>query len=123
MRVVVSGHDIEDIAAGTAETASKGAELRSWSPKLGSCAILFNVNARAQKLLDEVLELPAEDRDAFAAKLLEKLDAPPDTRTDEEWAVELERRAAEALDPNWRGRSWDEVRAEVERSLRVPRGG
>ena len=70
-----------------------------------------------------MLELPAEDRDAFAAKLLEKLDAPPDTRTDEEWAVELERRAAEAFDPGWRGRSWDEVRAEVERSLRVPRGG
>lgn len=83
----------------------------------------FNVNARAKKLLDEMLELPAEDRDAFAAKLLEKLDAPPDTRTDEEWAAELERRALEALDPNWRGRSWDEVRAEVERSLRVPRGG
>jgi putative addiction module component (TIGR02574 family) len=81
------------------------------------------VNARVQKLFDEVLELPAEDREAFAAKLLEKLDAPPDTRTDEEWAVELERRAAEALDPNWRGRSWGEVRAEVERSLRVRRGG
>jgi putative addiction module component (TIGR02574 family) len=81
------------------------------------------VNARAQKLLDEVLELPDEERDAFAAKLLERLDAPPDTRTGEEWAVELERRAAEALAPSWRGRSWDEVRAEVERSLRVPRGG
>ncbi len=70
-----------------------------------------------------MLELPAEDRDAFAAKLLEKLDALPDTRTDEGWAVELERRAAETLAPNWRGRSWDEVRAEVERSLRVRRGG
>ncbi|NOU26775.1 MAG: addiction module protein [Polyangiaceae bacterium] len=88
------------------------------------------MNARAKQLLDEVLDLPAEDRDAFAAKLLEKLDAPPDTRSDQEWAVELERRAAEARDrvpasgdPSWRGHSWDEVRAEVERSLRVPRGG
>ncbi|NOU26982.1 MAG: addiction module protein [Polyangiaceae bacterium] len=81
------------------------------------------MNARAKQLLDEVLDLPAEDRDAFAAKLLEKLDAPPDTRSDKEWAVELERRAAEARDPSWRGHSWDEVRTEVERSLRVPRGG
>ncbi|MBS2019609.1 MAG: addiction module protein [Deltaproteobacteria bacterium] len=96
------------------------------SPRLARSRILrylFDVNARAQKLLDEVLELPAEERDAFAAKLLERLDAPPDMRSDEEWAAELERRAAEALDPNWRGRSWDEVRAEVERSMRAPRGG
>ncbi len=81
------------------------------------------MNARAKQLLDEVLDLPAEDRDAFAAKLLEKLDAPPDTRSDQEWAVELERRAAEADHPSWRGHTWDEVRAVVERSLRVPRGG
>ncbi len=52
-----------------------------------------------------------------------KLDAPPATRTDEEWVVELERRAAEASDPKWCGRSFDEVRAEVERSLRAQRGG
>lgn len=83
----------------------------------------LRVNARAQKLLDEVLELPIEDRDAFAAELLEKLAAPLDTRTDEEWAVELDRRADQALDPGWRGRSGEDVRAEVERSLRVPRGG
>lgn len=26
-------------------------------------------------------------------------------------------------DPSWRGLTWDEVRAEIERSLRVPRDG
>ncbi len=52
------------------------------------------------------------DHDHLGVFLLEKLDAPPDTRTDEGWAVELERRAAEALDPNWCGRSWDEVRSQ-----------
>lgn len=91
---------------------------RAWILRYG-----LRVNARAKKLLAEVLELPAEDRDAFAAKLLAELDAPPATRTDEEWAAELERRAGEVRDPNWCGLTWDEVRAEVERSLRVPRGG
>ena len=78
---------------------------------------------RAKQLLDEVLDLPAEEREAFAAKLLETLDAAPDARTDAEWAAELERRVAETLDPNWKGRTWDEVRAEVERTLRASRGG
>ncbi|HSO39375.1 MAG TPA: addiction module protein [Labilithrix sp.] len=80
------------------------------------------MNARSKQLLDEVLELPTEERDAFAAKLLEKLDAAPDSRTDAEWAAEIERRSSEALDPNWQGRSWEQVRAEVERSLRASRG-
>jgi putative addiction module component (TIGR02574 family) len=79
------------------------------------------VNARTQKLLDEVLNLPADERDAFAAQLLAQLDAPQDSRTDETWAVELERRATEATRPEWRGRTWDEVRAEVESSLKVNR--
>lgn len=80
------------------------------------------MNARAKQLLDEVLELPPEEQDAFAAKLLEKLEAAPDARTDEEWAKEIDRRAAEALDPAWRGRTWEEVRAAAEQSLRTSRG-
>jgi putative addiction module component (TIGR02574 family) len=80
------------------------------------------VNARAKQLLDEVLELPPEERDAFAAKLLEKLEAAPDQRTDEEWAKEIDRRSAEALDPAWRGRTWEEVRAAAEKRVRTSRG-
>lgn len=80
------------------------------------------MNARARRLLDEVLELPAEERDSFAAKLLENLEAPPDTRTDAEWAAEIDRRAREALEPDWKGHSWEEVRADVERRLRDTRG-
>jgi putative addiction module component (TIGR02574 family) len=80
------------------------------------------VNGRAKKLLDEVLELPPEERAAFAAKLLETLEAAPDERTDEEWAREIDRRSAEALDPAWRGRTWEEVRAAAEKRLRTSRG-
>jgi putative addiction module component (TIGR02574 family) len=82
----------------------------------------WRVNVRAKRLLDEVLELPVEERHAFAAKLLENLEAPPDTRTDAEWAAEIDRRAREAAEPGWKGHSWEEVRAEVERSLRASRG-
>lgn len=79
------------------------------------------MNSRTKRLFDEVLELPAEERDALAAKLLENLEAPPDTRTDAEWAAEIERRAREAVKPDWTGQSWEEVRADVERSLRDSR--
>ena len=68
-----------------------------------------------------VLGLPVEERHAFAAQLLENLEAPPDTRTDAEWAAEIDRRAREAVNPDWKGHSWEEVRADVERSLRDSR--
>ena len=80
------------------------------------------MNARSKRLLDEVLELPTEERNAFAAELLENIEAPPDTRSGAEWAAEIDRRAKEALDPNWKGHSWEEVRADVQRSLRDSRG-
>lgn len=86
------------------------------------CAGLKPMNARTKELLEEVLDLPAEERDAFAAKLLETLEAAPDTRTDEEWAKEIERRADEALDPAWQGRSWEETRDAAEQRLRASRG-
>lgn len=54
--------------------------------------------------------------------LLDQLDAAPDSRSDAEWAAEIPRRSAEALDPNWTGRSWEDVRAEIERGLRASRG-
>jgi putative addiction module component (TIGR02574 family) len=80
------------------------------------------VNARAKQLLDEVLELSTEERDAFTAELLRSLDAPPDSRTDRDWAVEIDRRAAEALRDDWRGHTWDEVRAAAEERIRRSRG-
>lgn len=81
------------------------------------------MNARAKQLLDEVLELPPEEREAFAAKILASLDEEQDARTDEEWEAEISRRAAEAQAPEWRGKTWAEVRAEVTQGLRPSRGG
>lgn len=81
------------------------------------------MTARTEKLLEELLELPEDERDAFAAKLLEKLAATPDGRSDEAWARELERRADEVREPSWRGGTWDEAREKIERGLRRARGG
>ena len=57
------------------------------------------VNAQAKQLFDAVLELPMDERDAFAAAPFEKRDAAAESRTDAERAAEIEKRSAEALDP------------------------
>ena len=76
------------------------------------------MNVRSKKLLDEVMELPVDEREEFAADLLAHLGAPLDNRTDEEWSAEIERRARGALAPDWRGATPDEVRTHVESVLR-----
>ena len=88
-------------------------------------AIRYNalVNARAKQLLDEVLELSPEERDAFTAELLRNVDAPVDAMTDREWAAEIDRRATEAMSSDWKGHTWEEVRAAVEQSMLRSRGG
>jgi putative addiction module component (TIGR02574 family) len=59
---------------------------------------------RTTSLLDEVLQLPDDERSAFVERLLESFDGPQsdlDRMTDEEFDVELERRQEEArLDPS-----------------------
>ena len=42
-----------------------------------------------------VMALSQEERDRLTCEMLDSLDGPPDRRTDEEWAVELQRRIAE----------------------------
>ncbi len=68
---------------------------------------------RTTSLLDEVLQLPDDERSAFAERLLESFGDPQtdlDRMTDEEFAVELERRQEEARrDPSVLI-SWDQVR-------------
>lgn len=68
---------------------------------------------RTTSLLDEVLQLPDDERSAFTERLLESFDDPQsdlDRMTDEEFAVELERRQEEARrDPSVLI-SWDQVR-------------
>lgn len=68
---------------------------------------------RTTSLFDEVLQLPDDERSAFAERLLESLDGPQselDRMTDEDFAAELERRQEEARrDPSVLI-PWDQVR-------------
>ena len=42
-----------------------------------------------------VMALSEEERDRLTCEMLDGLDGPPDRRTDQQWAVEIERRIAE----------------------------
>jgi putative addiction module component (TIGR02574 family) len=56
----------------------------------------FTVTTKnASHLLDDVLQLPRDDRARFAAELLASLD-DPEMHAEASWAEEIERRAAEA---------------------------
>ena len=57
------------------------------------------MNARAKKLLEEVLELPREDRAALANDVLASLDEPTED-VEAAWAVEIERRVRDVEEGN-----------------------
>ncbi len=69
--------------------------------------------ALKERIMNEVLELPAEARREIADALLASL-APDDNRSEHEWRAELERRARSAIagEP---GISWTDARAGLER--------
>ena len=76
--------------------------------------------ATAERVLQEALKLPEEDRADIATRLIASLDAEstegrPDV--EEAWAAEIERRC-EALDAGTATtRSWEEVRCRIEADL------
>jgi len=70
-----------------------------------------------QRLLDEALDLPDNERAELAARLIESLDAADEDDVDAAWAAEIERRCA-ALDSGEAVASdWSEVRARIEREI------
>jgi len=81
---------------------------------------LEDMNARARQLLDELLQLSAEDRaliaDELDASLEEDADASPED-VEKAWAEEIERRADNVLAGGSRGRSADEVFAGIRARL------
>jgi putative addiction module component (TIGR02574 family) len=71
------------------------------------------MSPRADALLAEVLQLPADDRDEFIERLLDAAGPPGsdiDRMTDAEFAAELERRAEEARRDPSALIPWDQVR-------------
>lgn len=72
------------------------------------------MTSTAQKLLQEALELPEDDRVEILARLLESLDGPTDPGWDSKWLAELDRRTASAGG----SMDWSEVRDDLIAELR-----
>lgn len=59
------------------------------------------------------MDLPLPERAGLAADLLASLDGEPDTDVEAAWALEIERRAREALANPDDDVAWETVRAEL----------
>jgi putative addiction module component (TIGR02574 family) len=74
----------------------------------------------AEKVLQEALELPEQERAEVVCGLLDSFGGPQHTpeRTDEEWIAEIERRAQAAIagEP---GVPWEKVRSAIKRRLSI----
>lgn len=82
------------------------------------------MNARAKKLLDELLTLSAEDRALVAAELnasLDDEDEDPPELVEKEWAKVIEKRARDVLEGRSKGRDAFEVLDEIRAKLRARR--
>lgn len=76
------------------------------------------MNARARKVLEEALELSADDRDELVRELLPTLNADAAPEIERAWAEVIARRAREVLDGAAPTRDLDEALAEVEARVR-----
>lgn len=87
------------------------------------------VNARTKKVLDEALELSAEDRALVAAALEASLDEDDDDAEDvatpeeieKAWAEEIQRRVDAVLEGRSQGRPAADAIAEVRAALQASR--
>ena len=74
------------------------------------------VTISAQKLLDDALTLPANDRAELAAELLASLDTV-EADVETAWAAEIARRAADARENPEDEDDWRSALAEVQREV------
>lgn len=71
------------------------------------------MNARVDHLLDEVLGLPAEERSALAAALIDSLEGREDASISEAWKRELLRRRVALHSGASASVPWAEARARI----------
>jgi putative addiction module component (TIGR02574 family) len=76
-------------------------------------ARLSAMNARVDQLLDEVLDLPTEERSALAVALLDSLEGTADASISDAWRAELRARRAELKAGTARIVSWAEARVRL----------
>lgn len=77
------------------------------------------VMGKTDNVLIEALALPDEDRAEVAHRLLDSIESvdPHAHLTDEALALELSRRASEAVGDPSSGSSWDEARSRISKKL------
>jgi putative addiction module component (TIGR02574 family) len=71
------------------------------------------VNWKALDILKEALTLPAEERAALAASLLDSLETDVDEDAEAVWAIEVNRRVAELDGGAVKTIAWAEVRRRL----------
>lgn len=76
------------------------------------------MNARAKRVYEEALELPPEERDELARKLLESLHAEAPEPIESAWAPIIARRVREVLDGTAPTRDLEEALDELESRAR-----
>lgn len=76
-------------------------------------AKLPSMNARVDHVLDEVLALPADERSAVAAALLDSLEDADSATISDAWRAEVKRRRDELRSGNVRSVPWSEVKQHL----------
>ncbi len=73
--------------------------------------------ATAERILEEALQLPEDERATLVASLVDSLSAPDPTdgMSNQEWLAEIERRAREAFKTP--GIPWEQVEAHAREHL------
>ena len=71
------------------------------------------MNARAAHLLEDVLRLPAEERSAVAAALIDSLENTDETAISEGWRTELMRRRDDHRAGRVTAQPWASVKARL----------
>lgn len=74
------------------------------------------MGSTAEEVLKEALQLSESERARVAAELLASLDPDVESRDEEAWIAEIERRAQAAIG-GLPGLSWNETRARVEERI------
>ncbi len=76
-------------------------------------AILCNMNARVDHVLEDLLRLPAEERSAVAAALIDSLETDQEPSIAEAWRTELIQRRADLRAGVVRAVPWSDARARL----------
>lgn len=75
------------------------------------------MSGKAQKVLEEALALPPEERADVAATLMESLDDQEDADVEDAWASEIERRIREVESGAVKMIPWSEARRRLRQRL------